>query len=175
MRGSHPEGADLSALEHLLGEHHTIPSDMGLFRDVSHRLHPSICEFTSTCFYDGQLNARPELAHQALGGETPLARAGLWLMAVEHDGNQVNSPKEVEAIARLVEHLISGGVTWRDADDAERSLVAGDVLVAAPFGTTGRNSGGHSGQAPGAPGAGGDLLADHLAPGGSAAWDGVSV
>ena len=133
IRGSHPEGADLSALEHLLGEHQTIPSDMGLFLDVSYRLHPSICDFTSTCFYEGRLSARPELAHQALCGETPLAGAGLWLLPVEHDGNQVNSPEEVEAIARLVEHLIGGGVTWRDADGAERPLVAGDVLVVAPF------------------------------------------
>ena len=40
LRGSHPEGADLSALEHLLAGAKTIPPDKGLFLEKTWRLHP---------------------------------------------------------------------------------------------------------------------------------------
>ena len=33
QQGSHPEGTDVSALEHLLGEHETMPPERGLFLD----------------------------------------------------------------------------------------------------------------------------------------------
>ena len=45
QQGSHPEGADVSALEHMLGDHKTIPSDRGIFLSETWRLAPSICKF----------------------------------------------------------------------------------------------------------------------------------
>jgi len=53
QQGSHPEGADVSALEHMLGDHKTIPSDRGIFLSETWRLAPSICAFTSEVFYEG--------------------------------------------------------------------------------------------------------------------------
>jgi hypothetical protein len=47
QHGSHPEGADVSALEHMLGDRKTIPSDRGIFLSETWRLAPSICSFTS--------------------------------------------------------------------------------------------------------------------------------
>ena len=41
QQGSHPEGADVSALEHMLGDHKTIPSDRGIFLSETWRLAPS--------------------------------------------------------------------------------------------------------------------------------------
>ena len=40
MQGSHPEGADVSALHHLLDGHQTIAADRGLFLEETWRLHP---------------------------------------------------------------------------------------------------------------------------------------
>ena len=40
MQGSHPEGTDVSALNHILGVHATIPADRGLFLEQTWRLHP---------------------------------------------------------------------------------------------------------------------------------------
>src|SRR4029077_16607248 len=54
-KGSHPDGVGVSALEHLLGEHQTMPAERGLFLPVTRRLPPSICEFTSEVYYDGRL------------------------------------------------------------------------------------------------------------------------
>jgi uncharacterized protein len=61
LRGSHPEGAEASALEHLLGGAKTIPADKGLFLDKTWRLHPKICAFTSEVFYENRLQSREGL------------------------------------------------------------------------------------------------------------------
>src|SRR3984957_15524563 len=45
MRGSHPEGTDVSALNHILGGQQTISPDKGLFLEQTWRLHPDICSF----------------------------------------------------------------------------------------------------------------------------------
>ena len=54
-QGSHPEGTELSALGHLLGERRTIDAEHGLFLEQTWRLHPDICDFTSEIFYEGKL------------------------------------------------------------------------------------------------------------------------
>ncbi len=40
LRGTHPPGADRSALAHVLGESATMPPDRGLFLETTWRLHP---------------------------------------------------------------------------------------------------------------------------------------
>ena len=42
-KGSHPDGVNVSALQHILGEHQTIPAERGIFLPVTWRLAPSIC------------------------------------------------------------------------------------------------------------------------------------
>src|SRR5262249_39579925 len=39
IQGSHPEGTDVSALDHILGGRQTIPPDKGLFLEETWRLH----------------------------------------------------------------------------------------------------------------------------------------
>ena len=39
-KGSHPEAPSVSALEHLLGEHATMPPELGLFLNTTFRMHP---------------------------------------------------------------------------------------------------------------------------------------
>ena len=80
QQGSHPEGTDVSALEHVLDGRKTIPADRGIFLPETFRLAPSICAFTSDLFYDGRLGPRPGLEHQALSGVARFEGAGLWLL-----------------------------------------------------------------------------------------------
>ena len=40
IQGSHPDGVGVSALDHVLGPHATIPPDRGLFLEETWRLHP---------------------------------------------------------------------------------------------------------------------------------------
>jgi uncharacterized protein len=54
LQGTHPPGVAVSALQHILDTHETMPSDRGLFMEHTWRLAPSICKFTSELFYEGK-------------------------------------------------------------------------------------------------------------------------
>jgi uncharacterized protein len=131
-KGSHPEGAELSALEHLLGDELTVPEGAGLFLEQTYRLCPSICAFTSELFYEGRLQPAP--GRERLTVETPaLSGSGLWLLEVEHEGNANVAPEEVEAVAGLLDRLLQPSSTWTDADGQRMPLTAKDVMVVAPY------------------------------------------
>src|SRR3989454_1306499 len=133
LQGSHPEGTEVSALEHLLQGGKTITDDRGLFLEETWRLHPAICGLTSELFYDGRLKPIPALERQAILGPVPIAGAGLWFLPVAHDGNQSSSPEEVVAVAALVERLTAGDVRWRDHEGNEAPLRLEDILIIAPY------------------------------------------
>ena len=78
LKGSHPDGAAVSALEHLLGGAKTISPDMGLFLEKTWRLHPKLCDFTSEVFYEGRLHPREGLENQKIEGHPWLGGSGLW-------------------------------------------------------------------------------------------------
>ena len=67
-QGSHPEGAECSALHHLLNGKQTIAPDEGLFLEETWRLCPSICAYTSELFYESKLSPRPGSEAQAIVG-----------------------------------------------------------------------------------------------------------
>ncbi|WP_258768951.1 AAA family ATPase [Bradyrhizobium arachidis] len=76
IQGSHPDGAEASALDHILGSHATIPADRGLFLPETWRLHPEICAFNSELFYEGRLFSRPGLERQQIKSPGRLAGRG---------------------------------------------------------------------------------------------------
>jgi hypothetical protein len=133
QQGSHPEGANVSALEHMLGDHKTIPSDRGIFLSETWRLAPNICRFTSDVFYEGRLTAHNGLERQVLAGTGAFDGAGLWVVEVQHEGNQSSSPEEVEQVDRLVSNLLRPGAQWIDREGTARAMTGNDILVVAPF------------------------------------------
>jgi uncharacterized protein len=135
LRGSHPEGADASALEHLLAGAKTIPPDKGLFLEKTWRMHPKLTQFTSEAFYEGRLSSRDGLENQAIKGHPWLGDSGLYYIPVEHKGNQNASPEEVEIIADLVNSLTKPGIRWIDDKGDSRDLQLSDILVVAPYNT----------------------------------------
>ena len=74
---AHPPGAGASALEHVLGDHATMPAGAGLLLDQTWRMHPQLCRYTSDVFYDGKLTAAAGLDRQEILGDPPLGGAGL--------------------------------------------------------------------------------------------------
>jgi len=132
QKAHHPDGVDISALQHVLGEHQTMPPDRGLFLPETWRLAPALCAFTSE-FYDGKLRAREGLERQRLEGTGAFDGAGLWWLPVEHDGNRQWSAEEVDAVAALVERLLAPGTQWVDGDGVAHPLTAADLRVVAPF------------------------------------------
>ena len=134
QQGSHPEGADVSALEHLLGEHETMPAERGLFLDQTWRLHPAICAFTSELFYEGRLQSRPDLERQVLDGPTPFAGAGLWFVPVDaRRATRAPRPRRSSGSPRSSTELTAGGVHWTDQRNDRRPLQLADILIIAPY------------------------------------------
>lgn len=133
MQGSHPEGTDVSALDHTLGGERTIPADKGLFLEETWRLHPAICAYTSELFYDGKLHSKAGLEKQVIRGAEPVSGPGLYFLAVDHSGNQNCSPEEAEAVSRLVQTILAGNATWVDREGQENPLTLDDIVIITPY------------------------------------------
>ncbi len=133
QKGSHPDGVELSALQHMLGTHKTMPSDRGIFLPETWRLAPSICEFTSQVFYERRLEPKAGLENQALTGIDGLSGAGLWYIDVEHDGRTSASDEEVAIVVTLVARLLEPGSMWTSETGAQSQLGVDDILVVSPF------------------------------------------
>jgi predicted RecB family nuclease len=133
LKGSHPPGAEKSALEHLLGEHKTIPENVGLLLPETWRLHPKICAFTSELFYEGRLTAQELTEGRVIEGHRWFAGAGLWYVPVVHAGNRNSASEEVAAVARIVESLLEPGVRWCEAPGTTHRIRLDDVLIVSPY------------------------------------------
>lgn len=133
IQGSHPEGTDVSALEHVLGGAATIGNEQGLFLEQTWRLHPDICSFTSELFYEGRLACRAGLGHQEVESPGRIRGTGLRYLPVAHEGNQNTAPEEAEAIQRLVEGTLSAKASWSDRDGCSRRVTLDDILIIAPY------------------------------------------
>ena len=133
IRGSHPDGTSVSALEHLLGGHLTMPPDRGLFLPTTWRMHPSICEFTSELFYERRLHSHHGLDRQVIAGKSTYKGAGLWYVPVQHEGNCNESSEEVDVVVELVSELTRKGMNWTDRFGESHPIGIEDVLVVAPY------------------------------------------
>jgi uncharacterized protein len=133
MQGSHPEGTDVSALDHILVGAHTISAEKGLFLEQTWRLHPAICAFTSELFYDGKLSSRDGLERQVITGAGPVSGSGLRYLPVQHQGNQNCSPEEADAIRALVNGILESRATWVDRDGQEKPVMLEDILIITPY------------------------------------------
>jgi superfamily I DNA and/or RNA helicase len=133
LKGSHPPGAEKSALQHMLGEQKTIPKGMGLLLPETRRLHPSICTFTSNVFYEDRLGAHTVTRNRVIEGHPWLNGAGLWFVPVPHEARRNSSPEEVKIIAEIVESLLQPQVRWFYGIGNSRPLEPKDILVVAPY------------------------------------------
>lgn len=133
QRGSHPEGADVAALKHLIGDHDTIPFERGLFLDETWRLHPTISKFTSEQYYDGRLQSRDDLEHQLVIGNSPFAGKQLVFVPVVHSCNKNRSSEEVERVEQIVLELTNGEHYWLDPSRDRHPIQIEDILVVAPY------------------------------------------
>jgi uncharacterized protein len=130
-RAQHPGGAGLSALEHLLDGHDTVPPDRGIFLDTSWRMHPAITAFVSDLAYEGRLTSAPGRERQEVRAGGPVSGSGIRVVRVPHTGNAAKSTEEARVVADLwtsfqgAEHTGTDGVTRRLGPD--------DVLIVAPY------------------------------------------
>ena len=133
MKGSHPEGTDVSALDHLLAGNATIADDEGLFLHETWRLHPDICAFTSELFYEGRLRARHGPDIHTVQSSSRVTGTGLRYLPVHHEGNQSSSPEEADEIRNLVNEILEAPSTWVDRHGKRQRVELKDILIIAPY------------------------------------------
>ena len=129
-QGSHPLGTGPSVLEHLLGDHHTVPPERGVFLNISYRMHPQICDFISHTVYDDRLTAGPATVHNRISSPG-LNGAGLRYVPVEHRSNSRESAAEADRIADEIDALMRGTVAV--SNQPERPMTQRDILVVTPY------------------------------------------
>jgi uncharacterized protein len=134
LQGSHPPGADRSALAHVLGEAATMPPTQGLFLETTWRLHPDLCDFTSEVFYENRLEPEAHLVDQRVRSRTAVADgAGPRRVVVATVGADNRSPAEADDVAALASAIVDGGTTWTDEGGTTRPVGWEDVLIVAPY------------------------------------------
>jgi predicted RecB family nuclease len=132
-QGSHPEGTDVSALDHILAGHQTITDDKGLFLGVTWRLHPEICRFNSELFYEDKLSSKAGCEQQTISSNSLFNGQGLRYIPATHTGNTSSSIEEVVVVENIVGQILNSGATWTDRDGQIRPLEMKDILIIAPY------------------------------------------
>jgi uncharacterized protein len=133
LKGSHPEGTEVSALEHILQGEKTIRGEQGVFLEITWRMHPAINGFISELFYDSKLHPKENNAQQTLEGETKFKRPGIYVQPVVHSGNQNSSAEEVERIKQMVHGLLNSQLYWINSRGEREQLAAKNIKIISPY------------------------------------------
>jgi uncharacterized protein len=136
IQGTHPGGSGVSALQHLLEDHATVPANRGVFLSKTRRMHPDLCSFISAAVYDRRLSSAEGLDAQQILADPVLdpeaiAAAGLRFVYVDSEGCTQRSEPEAARVNQTYCGLL--GQTWRDKDGAEHEIGTEDVLVVSPY------------------------------------------
>ena len=135
VKGAHPGGSGVSALDYLMREWATVPRDRGILLAQTWRMHPALCGFVSAAYYDGRLEPHSSTAtQQILGGtetDSALAGVGLRFVHVDHDECSQRSTEEAERVAELYDALL--GREWVNRLGTAGRIGVEDILVVTPY------------------------------------------
>ena len=106
QQGTHPEGTDASALEHILQGHKTIPDDRGIFLPRPVALRRASAPSRRKSFTKQNFVPAPDWKIRCLLEPAPFEGSGLWVVSATHQGNQNSSPEEVEVIDKTLARLL---------------------------------------------------------------------
>ncbi|WP_439379798.1 TM0106 family RecB-like putative nuclease [Amycolatopsis lexingtonensis] len=126
VQGTHPAGAEASALGHLIGDADIMPPELGYFLDETRRMHPAVCAPVSELSYAGRLHSHPSAAERSIEG----VEAGLYVAEADHTGNTTRSVEEAAVVTSIVARL--HGRAWTD-HGTTRPLTDADIVVVAPY------------------------------------------
>lgn len=132
QQGVHPEGTEVSALEHVLQGEKTISEEQGIFLAETWRMHPNVNRFVSELFYENKLNPRSHLSQQEILGSR-FSGAGLYLEEIEHTGNTNSSSEEVDRVFGIVEHLTTDDVSFINEKGEKANLTREQIKIITPY------------------------------------------
>jgi len=130
-QGTHPTGSGVSVLEHLLGDHGTVPEDLGFFLAQTRRMHPDVSDYVSAAIYEGRLRAEASCARQRIDNEEGLSGTGVRSIPVPHTGNSRQSPEEAARIVAEIESL--RGARFTDKKGVQSDLALDQIMVVTPY------------------------------------------
>ena len=125
-QAEHPDGSGASVLEHVLGEHATIPPTLGVFISETRRMHPDVCAFISNQIYEGRLTSHAGCALQ----DTEFGTGLRWIRA-EHADRSTESYEESALVIAQILSMI--GTQWVNQAGESAPLSANDFMVVAPY------------------------------------------
>jgi uncharacterized protein len=125
-QAEHPDGSGASVLEHVLGEHPTIPASEGVFIAETRRMHPDVCRFISKQIYEDRLTSHASCAQQATEFGT-----GLRWLEVRHEGRSTESEEEARIVADQISMMV--GTSWTNQLGNRSPLLSSDFMVVAPY------------------------------------------
>lgn len=132
IQAAHDDSVRLSLLEHIIDGQAVMPSEAGVFLDLSYRMHPAVCQVVADLAYDGELLAAPQAAARDIQG--PALTVGDGVVEVQPGVAWVpvmgGGDAEVAAVRELAEGLIDGAQVFEG--DATARLTGADILVVAP-------------------------------------------
>jgi uncharacterized protein len=135
VKGAHPGGSGVSALDHLMQNWATVPPDRGIFLARTWRMHPDICRFVSDAFYEGRLASAEVTARQKLilqrDVDDLLGTTGLRFVEVEHAANTQRSEEEARRLDKLYRALL--GQSWLNQKGETHEISTADILVVSPY------------------------------------------
>lgn len=130
VQGAHPHPANLSGLDWMLGQGQNVDPAHGIFLPETWRMHPDLCAYISSQFYEDRLESHPSTALQSVEARG-LPSCGAWRVPVDHEGRAQICAEEIEAIRDTIERLLAG--TWTDRNGRSRPVCESDIIVVAPY------------------------------------------
>jgi predicted RecB family nuclease len=135
VKGAHPGGSGVSALDYLMRDWATVPSDRGILLARTWRMHPALCGFVSAAYYDSRLEPHPSTATQEIlggpRGDDGFGGVGLRFVHVEHHECSQRSTEEAERVASLYHGLL--GREWINQLGETKQIGIDDILVVSPY------------------------------------------
>ncbi len=125
-KAEHPGRSGSSVLEHILGEHVTVPPDRGVFLAETWRMHPDVCGFISEQIYEGRLTANVCCEQQSTQFGT-----GLRWLKTSHRRCSTESREEVAVVLNQISAML--GSTWVNQKGEAAPLGPKDFMVVAPY------------------------------------------
>ena len=133
-KGAHPGNSGQSALEYLLEERDTIPTNMGIFIDVTRRLHPNLNSFISSNFYDDRLKHHKLTEKRELifpEKDKSFQKPGIYYLPIQHQDCSQQSNEEGEMVNKLYKKFLK--IKFKDEKGNTKKITVNDILTVSPY------------------------------------------